>query len=36
LARDRAKLWALVLFFSGLSFAGYVTRRVVGPKHGDL
>jgi uncharacterized membrane protein (DUF4010 family) len=25
-----------VLFFSGLSFAGYVARRVVGPGHGDL
>jgi uncharacterized membrane protein (DUF4010 family) len=30
------ELWALVLFFSGLSFAGYVARRVVGPGHGDL
>jgi uncharacterized membrane protein (DUF4010 family) len=28
------ELWALVLFFSGLSFAGYVARRVVGPGHG--
>lgn len=30
------ELWALVLFFSGLSFAGYVARRVVGPGHGYL
>jgi uncharacterized membrane protein (DUF4010 family) len=30
------ELWALVLFFSGLSFAGYVARRIVGPGHGDL
>jgi uncharacterized membrane protein (DUF4010 family) len=29
-------LWTLVLFFSGLSFAGYVARRVVGPGHGYL
>ena len=29
-------LWALVLFFSGLSFAGYVARRLVGPGHGYL
>ncbi len=28
------ELWALVLFFSGLSFAGFVARRVVGPAHG--
>jgi uncharacterized membrane protein (DUF4010 family) len=28
------QLWALVLFFSALSFAGYVARRVVGPAHG--
>ena len=28
------EIWALVLFFSGLSFAGYVARRVVGPGHG--
>jgi uncharacterized membrane protein (DUF4010 family) len=26
----------LVLFFSGLSFAGYVARRAVGPSHGYL
>lgn len=25
------ELWALVLFFSGLSFAGYIARRAVGP-----
>jgi uncharacterized membrane protein (DUF4010 family) len=28
------QLWALVLFFSGLSFAGYVTRRFVGAERG--
>jgi uncharacterized membrane protein (DUF4010 family) len=30
------ELWMLVLFFSGLSFAGYVARRLVGPGHGYL
>ena len=30
------ELWALVLFFSGLGFAGYVARRLVGPGHGYL
>jgi uncharacterized membrane protein (DUF4010 family) len=30
------EIWALVLFFSGLSFAGYVARRAVGPSHGYL
>jgi uncharacterized membrane protein (DUF4010 family) len=30
------ELWALVLFFSGLSFAGYVARSLVGPGHGYL
>jgi uncharacterized membrane protein (DUF4010 family) len=30
------ELWALVLFFSGLSFAGYVARRVAGPGQGYL
>jgi uncharacterized membrane protein (DUF4010 family) len=30
------EMWALVLIFSGLSFAGYVARRVVGPQHGYL
>ena len=28
------ELWALVLFFSGLSFLGYVARRVLGPDQG--
>jgi uncharacterized membrane protein (DUF4010 family) len=30
------ELWALVLFFSGISFAGYVARRLVGSGHGYL
>ena len=30
------EIWALVLFFSGLSFAGHVARRIVGPGHGYL
>ena len=30
------EIWALVLFFSGLSFAGYVARRVVGQGRGYL
>jgi uncharacterized membrane protein (DUF4010 family) len=30
------EIWVLVLFFSGLSFAGYLARRVVGPGHGYL
>jgi uncharacterized membrane protein (DUF4010 family) len=30
------ELWALVLFFSGLSFLGYVARRIVGAGHGYL
>ncbi len=30
------EIWALVLFFSGLSFAGHVARRLVGPGHGYL
>lgn len=30
------EIWALVLFFSGLSFAGYLARRAVGPGHGYL
>jgi uncharacterized membrane protein (DUF4010 family) len=30
------ELWALVLFFSGLSFAGFLARRLVGPGHGYL
>jgi uncharacterized membrane protein (DUF4010 family) len=28
------ELWALVLLFAGLNFAGYVARRVVGDQHG--
>lgn len=28
------ELWSLVLFFSGLSFAGYVARRIAGPGRG--
>jgi uncharacterized membrane protein (DUF4010 family) len=28
------QLWAMVLFFSGLSFAGYITRRIVGAERG--
>jgi uncharacterized membrane protein (DUF4010 family) len=30
------ELWALVLFFSGLSFLGHVARRVADPGHGYL
>ncbi len=30
------EIWALVLFFSGLSFGGYLARRVAGPGHGYL
>jgi len=30
------EIWALVLFFSGLSFAGYIARRLVGAGHGYL
>jgi len=30
------ELWALVLFFSALSFVGYVARRLVGPGQGYL
>jgi uncharacterized membrane protein (DUF4010 family) len=30
------ELWALVLFFSGLSFLGYFARRVAGPGRGYL
>jgi uncharacterized membrane protein (DUF4010 family) len=29
-------LWAMVLFFSGLGFAGYVARRLVGRDRGDV
>lgn len=28
------ELWALVLFFSGLSFAGHMARKAIGAKHG--
>jgi uncharacterized membrane protein (DUF4010 family) len=28
------QLWSLVLFFSGISFAGYIARRAVGGAHG--
>lgn len=28
------QLWALVLFFSGLSFLGYIARRAAGPRKG--
>jgi uncharacterized membrane protein (DUF4010 family) len=30
------ELWALVLFFSGLSFAAWLARRVVGPDRGSI
>jgi uncharacterized membrane protein (DUF4010 family) len=30
------ELWLLVLFFSGLSFLGYIARRAVGETHGDV
>jgi uncharacterized membrane protein (DUF4010 family) len=30
------ELWALVLFFSGLSFVGYGARRMLGPSQGYL
>jgi uncharacterized membrane protein (DUF4010 family) len=30
------ELWAVVLFFSGLSFAGYLARLLLGPGHGYL
>lgn len=30
------ELWMLVLFFSGLSFVGYIARHVVGATHGDV
>ena len=30
------ELWALVLFFSGLSFAGYVARRIIDTRRGTL
>ncbi|MBP7778646.1 MAG: DUF4010 domain-containing protein [Acidobacteria bacterium] len=28
------ELWALVLFFSGLNFAGHIARKAVGARHG--
>lgn len=28
------QLWALVLLFAGISFAGYIARRAVGARHG--
>jgi uncharacterized membrane protein (DUF4010 family) len=28
------EVWALVLFFSGLSFAAWIARRLLGPTHG--
>jgi uncharacterized membrane protein (DUF4010 family) len=30
------ELWALVLFFSGLSFLGFIARGIAGPGHGYL
>jgi uncharacterized membrane protein (DUF4010 family) len=30
------ELWVFVLFFSGISFAGYITRLFVGARHGYL
>lgn len=30
------ELWTLVLFFSGLSFAGYIARHLVGPRQGYI
>lgn len=30
------ELWALVLFFSGLSFLGWIARRLVGAHHGAI
>jgi uncharacterized membrane protein (DUF4010 family) len=30
------ELWALVLFFSGLTFLGWLARRAVGPKQGAI
>lgn len=30
------ELWALVLFFSGLSFVGFIARRIVGARQGHL
>lgn len=30
------ELWALVLFFSGLTFVGWIARRIVGPHQGVI
>ncbi|HEX7076836.1 MAG TPA: DUF4010 domain-containing protein [Candidatus Eisenbacteria bacterium] len=30
------QLWMLVLFFSGISFAGYLARRAIGLRHGTV
>lgn len=30
------ELWALVLFFSGLSFIGWIARRIIGPHQGVI
>lgn len=30
------ELWLLVLFFSGLSFIGWMAKRLVGPRHGVI
>jgi uncharacterized membrane protein (DUF4010 family) len=30
------ELWAIVLFFSGLSFVGWIARRAVGPHEGVI
>lgn len=30
------QLWILVLFFSGLSYVGFIARRIVGERHGYL
>jgi len=30
------ELWALVLFFSGLSFTGWIARRLIGPHQGVI
>jgi uncharacterized membrane protein (DUF4010 family) len=30
------ELWSLVLFFSGLSFVGWIARRLIGPHHGVI
>jgi uncharacterized membrane protein (DUF4010 family) len=30
------ELWSLVLFFSGLSFTGWMARRLIGPRHGVI